>query len=96
MGQESLFSLLSLSGLSLDDMENGVEANNLVTACTIVDNHNKIRSHALIDSGASGYSFINKAFAERHNFLLFELQEPRPLMVIYGRPMSSAAITHIT
>jgi len=54
MGQESPFSLLSLSGLSLDDMENGVEANYLVMACTIVDNHNEIRSQALIDSGATG------------------------------------------
>ena len=40
MGQESPSSLLSLSGLSLDDMENGVEPNHLVMACTIVDNHN--------------------------------------------------------
>jgi len=50
MGKESPSSLLSLSGLSLDDMENGVEANHLVMACTIVDNHNEIRSYALIDS----------------------------------------------
>jgi len=96
MGQESPSSLLSLSGLSLDDMENGVQANHLVMACTIVDNHNEIRSHALIDSGATGYAFIDKAFAEPHNFPLFELKEPQPLTVIDGRPVSSGAITHIT
>jgi len=96
MGPESRSSLLSLSGLSLDDMENGVEANHLVMACTIVDNHNEIRSHALIDSGATGYAFIDKAFAERQNIPLFELKEPRPLTVIDGRPVSSGAITHIT
>jgi len=96
MGQESPSSLLSLSSLSLDDMENGVEANHLVMACTIVDNHNEIRSHALIDSGATGYALIDKAFAARHNFPWFELKEPRPLMVIDGRPVSSGAITHIT
>ena len=72
MGQESPSSLLALSGLSLDDMENGVEANHLVMACTIVENHNEIRSNALIDSGASGYAFIDKGFAECHNFPLFE------------------------
>jgi len=77
-------------------MENGVEANHLVMAFTIVDNHNEIRSPALIDSGATGYAFIDKAFAERHNFPLFELKEPRPLTVIDGWPVSSGAITHIT
>jgi len=96
MGQESPSSLRSLSGLSLENMENGVEANHLVMACTIVDNHNKIRSHALIDSGATRYAFLNKAFAERHNFPLFELKEPRRLTVIDVRPVSSGAITHIT
>jgi len=96
MGQESPSSLLSLSGLSLDDMENGVESNHLVMACTIVDNHNEIRSHALLESGATGYAFIDKAFAERNNFPLFELKEPRPLTVIDRRPVSSGAITHIT
>jgi len=96
MGQESPSSLLSLSGLSLDNMENGVEANDLAMACTIVDNNNEIRSHALIDLGATGYAFIDKAFAERHNFPLFELKEPQPLTVIDGRPVSSRAITHIT
>ena len=63
-------------GLPLDDMDNGVEANHLVMACTIVDNHNEIRSHVLIDSGATGDAFIDKAFAARHNFPLFELKEP--------------------
>jgi len=66
MGQESPSSLLSLSGLSFDDMENGVEANHLVRACKIIDNHNKNRSHTLIDSGATGYACIDKPFAERH------------------------------
>jgi len=96
MGRESPSSLHSLSGLSLDDMENVVEANHLVMACTIVDNHNEIRSHALIDSGATGYAFIDKAFAERQNFPLFELKEPAPLTVIDGWPVSSRAITHLT
>jgi len=96
MGQESPSSLLSLSGLSLDDMENGVEANHLVMACTIVDNHNEIRSHCLIDSGATGYAFIDMAFAECHNFRLFELKEQRPLTVIDRGPVSSGTITHIT
>jgi len=96
MGQESPSSLLSLSGLSLDDRENGVEANYLVMACTIVDNYNEIRSHALIDSGATGYAFIDRAFAERHNFPLFELKEPPLLTGIDGRPVSSGAITHTT
>jgi len=70
-------------------MENGVQANHLVMACKIVDNHNEIRSHALIDLGATGYAFIDKAFAEHYNLYLFELKEPPPLTVIDGRPVSS-------
>jgi len=96
MEPESASSLLTLSGLSLDDMENRVEANYLVMACTIVDKHNEIRSHALIASEATGYAFIDKAFAKRHNFPLFELKELRPWTVIDGRPVSSGGITHIT
>jgi len=65
-------------------------------ACTIVDNHNEIRSHALIDSGATGYALIDEAFSEWYNFPLFGLKEPRPLRVIDGRSVSSGAITHIT
>jgi len=77
-------------------MENEFEANHLVMACPIVDNHNAIRCHALIDSRATGYAFNNKTFTERHNFPLFELKEPRPLTVIDGQPVSSRAITHVT
>jgi len=77
-------------------MENGLEANYLVIACTIVDNHNEIRFYALIDSGATGYAFIDKAFAEPYNFCLIEISEPRRLIVIDGRPLSSGAITHMT
>ena len=79
-----------------NDMEKGVETNPLIMASTIVDNHNEIRSLARIDSGATGYAFIDQAFTERDNFRLFEPKEPLPLMVIDGRPVSSRAITHIT
>ena len=96
MGQEQPSSLLSLSGLSLDNMENGVEANSLVIAGTIIDNQSEIRSHALIDSEATGYAFIDKEFAEHHNFPLFKLKEPHPLTVNDGQPVSSGVITNIT
>jgi len=65
-------------------------------ACTLVDNHNEIRSHALIDSGATCYAYIHKPVAEPYNFPLLELKEPRAWMVIDGRPVSSGAITHFT
>jgi len=50
MGQESPSSFLSLSSLSLEAMENQVEASHLVMACRIVDTHKKIKSHSLIDT----------------------------------------------
>ena len=73
-----------------------MKANHLVITCTIIDNENEIRSHALIDSGATGYAHIDKEFAEHNNFPLFKSKEPpRPLTVIHRRPVSSGAITHI-
>ncbi|KAG0134926.1 hypothetical protein HOY82DRAFT_480689, partial [Tuber indicum] len=77
-------------------MENGIEDNHLVVTCDIIDNQNIIRTHALIDSGATGYAFIDKDFARRHHLLLYQLKESIHLAVIDGRPISSGAITHLT
>jgi predicted aspartyl protease len=44
------------------DME-GMDGEHLVVNCTIDDQGRQTRCHALIDSGATGYAFIDEKFA---------------------------------
>src|SRR5207302_8132865 len=96
MGHVKSSPCLSISSLSLDQMENGIEDNHLVQACDIIDNQNVIRSHALIDSGATRYAFMDKDFIRPHDLLLYSLKDPIALAVIDGRPISPGAITQLT
>jgi len=72
-----------------------MDGKHLVITCLLSDNHNRIKTHALIDCGATGYAFIDETFAHHHNFPLFPMKNPRVLEVIDGRPISSGAITHL-
>jgi hypothetical protein len=56
---------------------------------------NTVRSHALIDCGATGLAFIDENFARQHHWDLIPLHEPRDLEVIDGRRISFGAITHV-
>lgn len=68
----------------------------LVVACSIFEEGQvPVPTQALIDTGASGYAFIDATFARSHGFLLTPLRTPRHLQVIDGRPVESGAITHI-
>ena len=73
-----------------------MEGYHMVVTCTLQDNQNSVRTHALVDCGATGYAFIDEHSASRHNFPLFKLSSSRNLRVIDGRPIASGAITHIT
>src|SRR5437660_10776089 len=95
MGHVKSSPCLSIYSLSLDQMENGIEDNYLVLTCDIIDNQNIIRSHALIDSRATGYAFMDKDFARCHHLPLYSLKDPIALAVMDGRPISSGAITHL-
>ena len=68
----------------------------MIVTCSLHDNSNVIKSHALLDCGATAYAFIDEDFSRRDNFPLYCLHTPRTLHVIDGRPSSSGAITHIT
>ena len=96
MGRVKSSSCLTLSSLSLDEMANGIDGNHLVVVCNIIDNQVVIKTHALIDSGATGYAFIDEDFTRRNNLPLYALKEPRSLTVNDGRPISSGDITHLT
>jgi hypothetical protein len=69
-----------------------LEEGHLVLECTLNKN---TPSHALVDCGATGKSFIDENFARQHQWDLISLHEPRVLEVIDGRRISSGTITHV-
>ena len=68
----------------------------MVVTCNLQDGPNSVKTHALVNCGATGYAFIDEDFASCHNFPLFKRFSPQHLRVIDGRPIVSGAITHIT
>jgi transposase InsO family protein len=81
---------LSAASISLEE-EKLLEGGHLVIQCSL----NEISSHALVDCGATGFSFIDENFARQHGWDLIPLHEPRVLEVIDGRRISSGTITHV-
>jgi predicted aspartyl protease len=75
--------------------EGSMDGNHLVVTCTLSLNHKEIRTHALIDCGATGYAFIDQDFANRHQLSPRPLKTPRALEVIDGRKIYSGDITHM-
>lgn len=61
----------------------------------MTDNNKFIQTHALIDTGCSGFAFIDETFANHHNFPFYPLNSPRTLQVIDGRTISSGIVTHV-
>jgi hypothetical protein len=53
----------------------------------------KIDTHALVDCGCSGLSFMNEAFTCQYNFPRYQLKNPKTVEVIDGYPISSGDIT---
>ena len=53
-----------------------MEGYHMVVTCTFQDNQNSVKTHALVDCGATGYAFIDEDFASRHNFPLFKRSSP--------------------
>jgi len=68
----------------------------LVLPCVLSYKNNTICSKALIDTGASGFAFIDADFVSHNKLPQIPLQPPRHLEVIDGRPISSGRITHTT
>jgi hypothetical protein len=66
--------------------ENKMEGNHLTVTATLRDGETSVQTLSLIDSGATGFTFIDENFARQHNFPLYRLQTPRDLEVVDGRP----------
>jgi predicted aspartyl protease len=73
-----------------------MDGEHLVVKRTIDNQGNEIRSHVPIDSGATGFAFIDKEFATFHGLPLYSLKDTRELEVIDGRPIESGLVTAIT
>ncbi|KAH0604200.1 uncharacterized protein H6S33_007231 [Morchella sextelata] len=73
-----------------------MDGNQLVVTCSISQNKNTfVPTYALIDTGASGYAFIDESFARHNKLTMTPLKIPRHVDVIDGRPIKSGKITHI-
>jgi hypothetical protein len=72
--------------------ENEMDGNHLVITYTLTDCDIKIDTHALVDCGCTGLSFMNEALARQHNCPHYQLKNPKTVEVIDGRPISSGDI----
>jgi Zinc knuckle/Retroviral aspartyl protease len=71
--------------------ERKANQHHLATLCTFEN----IASEAMVDSGATGYSFVNESFAHEHQMKLIPLSHSRVVQMFDGSPPSSGMITHV-
>ena len=67
----------------------------MVISCTLRYAQSRIPALTLIDCGASAYAFIDKSFAQHHDFPQHQLKYPRRLQGFDGQPTLTGNITHV-
>jgi hypothetical protein len=72
-----------LSSFAIVD-QNEMDGNHLIVKCTLHEQGNVIKSHALIDCGTTSYAFIDEDYTCHHQLRLHFLKLPRDLTVIDG------------
>jgi hypothetical protein len=88
--QEVLY--VSASSLS-NKQESELDGNHLIVPCILSDHDLRIDTHALIDCGYTGYSFMNDEFTRQYNFPHYQLKTPKTVEVIDRQPISYGDIT---
>ena len=83
------------SALTLFETDETFRDSHMVISCILRRFQTRIKALILVDSGASGYSFIDQDFARFHNFPLHQLKYPRRLSGFDGQPALTGNITHI-
>jgi len=73
-----------------------LEGENLFVAATLHNGDHSIQTSTIIDTGATGFVFIDENFVCQQNFPQYRLNPPQDLEVINGRPIESGQITHLT
>jgi len=84
---------LAISSISIDERQ--LIGEHLVLQCQIETPHRTISTYALVDSGATGYAFIDSDFARKNKIPLSPLKTNHTLEVVDGRPISSGMVTHL-
>ena len=85
-----------ISSLAVAEVsENKLDGSHLIIKCTFVEPHRRLDSQALVDCGASRFSFFDREFARQHNLPQYTLREPHRLEIIDGRPIDKGDITHM-
>lgn len=87
---------MTISACSVRRQKEQLDGHHLVLPCTIRKNEKSIPTEALVDSGANGIAFIDRDFAQKNNFELEVLRNPRRLEVVDGRLSVAGRITHLT
>ena len=67
----------------------------MVILCTFRLAQLRISIRCLVDTGASGYAFINETFARNHGLTFHALRYPRIVRGFDGQPSSTGLITHL-
>jgi hypothetical protein len=89
------FGISRLSVSKVVVLEGSMGGKHLLITCSSTRNNQEIPTHALIDCGATGISFMDQDFARHHQIPLQRLKEKKQLEVIDGRPIESGDITYI-
>ena len=96
-GQKGEFlSRIRLSTILLLNKKALKKRDHLVILYILIDNKNKILSHAMINNNVITYTFIDEDYARCKNLPLYKLKEPRRLKVFNGILTTLDNITHIT
>lgn len=86
---------ISLPAFSLLKSQGDLEGDRMVVDFDLELCDTSFSSQCLVDSGTTGFTFIDKGFAVKHNLPPTQLQTPRGLEVIDGRPIATGHITHL-
>ena len=62
--------------------------------CTISSGNTQANTQALVDTGGSGYAFIDHVYVQSLNLSLIPLITPHSLHVFDGRESASGRVTH--
>jgi hypothetical protein len=82
-----LAKILSISSTTIRNAtieEGSIDGKYLIMICDLSFNHKKLPTHALIDCGVTGYTFIDQAFAIHYKLPLCPPITPQVLEVIDG------------
>ena len=85
----------SRAALQLFETDPSFRDRHMVVTCKLRLAQFRISTQCLIDTGASGYAFMDQNFALQNNLVLHRLRHPRVIRAFDGEPSSSGYVTHL-